>query len=242
MNSDAQFREADCRLRPPNNGNERGWSDDAAHPSGSDQVTDATSSDSPGGTAAADASDAVSSDSTDAAPCTHCDDGDLHLLMHYFREWDDDDEAALVQATDLLHFLADNGARIVPVSHPQCVVQVDEWSARVDIQLAPLIQALWRAGIPTAASCQGGAEHGPAYISFPARPEGQVSFAHLLHADLSPSVDSLTADPDDLHNPCLRWDTEDMLAMRVAVNNLAWPGELAWNTCLPTVIDLYDWR
>ena len=38
--------------------------------------------------------------------------------------------------------------------HPQQLVQVGPWRALIDVEIAPLIASLWRAGIATRMSCQ----------------------------------------------------------------------------------------
>jgi hypothetical protein len=53
-----------------------------------------------------------------------------------------------------------------PAKHPQVLVTEGEASAYVDVEMAPLIRELWRAGIATNASCQEHEGTGKAWIEF----------------------------------------------------------------------------
>lgn len=162
--------------------------------------------------------------------CLH----EVDLLAQWFN-----DETS---ARDLLDFIIDNGFRITPASHATQVVRVSAWSARIDIDLVPAVEALWGQGIPTHASCQGGPAE-LAYVSFPERQSGRASFADLIYAKCGKAVPSLQID-QALGTPTsvLRWNTAETNRVRDAVLAMAWSRSLALPTDRPTVTDLYEWQ
>lgn len=165
-----------------------------------------------------------------ASRCLH----ELELLAEWF-----DDE---ISARDLLDFITDNGFRITPITHRTQVVQVGAWSARIDIGLVPIIEALWKRGIPTHASCEGGSAE-RAYVSFPERQGGLASYAKLIHAGCRSAVPSLRVDkPHGDSKSVLRWSADDTNRLCDAVAGMAWPSGLALRTDRPTVTDLYEWQ
>lgn len=62
-----------------------------------------------------------------------------------------------------------------PRKHEQVVIEVDGRSAEVDVELAPLIDALWRLGIDTQYSCAG--------VTHPTT--GEVDWAQILFPDVA---------------------------------------------------------
>ncbi|MEX5637516.1 hypothetical protein [Parafrankia sp. FMc2] len=91
-----------------------------------------------------------------------------------------------VDATQLL--LA---AGVYPATHPQTAVAHHGKIAFVDKEIAPLVRGLWRAGISTAWSCQGGsrgktlAVDNLAYLAF-TQPADRHRFAMRLPTRLRP--------------------------------------------------------
>lgn len=162
--------------------------------------------------------------------CLH----ELDLLAQWF-----DDESS---ARDLLDFITTNGFTITPTTHATQVVRVGAWSARIDIDLVPAVEALWSRGIPTHASCQGGPAE-LAYLSFPKRQSGRASFADLIYAKCRKAVPTLQIDqPHGTATSVLRWHPADTTRVRDAVIAMAWPRGLALPTDRPTVFDLYGWQ
>lgn len=69
--------------------------------------------------------------------------------------------------------------------HPQVTVSVGEHSAEVDEQLAPLIDALWTAGLSTTRSCQRHVMSGKVWIEFPFAEDAETFLAVAVGDDRS---------------------------------------------------------
>src|SRR5437016_3707804 len=80
--------------------------------------------------------------------------------------------------SDLLGRLGDSNGRFLrsPVNHAQVPVAVGSWHAAVDVDVAPLIKALWLRGIRTLFSCQEATPWGSAWSVDPDHPRVSVTF------------------------------------------------------------------
>lgn len=96
--------------------------------------------------------------------------------------------------------------------HPQVLIAHDEWEADVDERIAFLILALWRDGIPTICSCQGGDDSGPPWIAF-----ASVALAERAMDKLDPKPSLVEFDASAVSQEVL-----DAQECREAVAALVW--------------------
>jgi hypothetical protein len=77
---------------------------------------------------------------------------------------------------------------IAPRIHKAITVEVGSWREEIDEAIAPLIHAIWLAGIETVMSCQGNGR-GPVWIAFPDE-ANLVAFLNCV-AEYEGGVDTL---------------------------------------------------
>jgi hypothetical protein len=121
--------------------------------------------------------------------------------------------------------------------HPQVRVTCAAWEADVDETLAPLIEAIWRQGVPTAFSCQG--NFGQAYISVD-REHLQWLAATAAEASAHVFVDADNAESgNDWGLASIRFPTGDIEAVTNAVRRGS-PPPNAVSTGRPSAIVTRD--